>query len=201
LQFHLPTHYFFPYLITCIFAIEFYSCNSSWIRSHMVSNDPWTTVAKTTTFSFIFAQLLKMDDIIGSFIFISSKFILVVSHNFICNFKSLCSWIYNYKSFLPCPTKDSYIANIVTMSKCSFGCYVIQCCENRVNLRSNFLGKIKGRFKIVSFWFPKTMWWSKQLLIIAIFWWSNFLTNDWNKNLSMQPIFFQTMAKLFLGNN
>jgi len=41
----------------------------------------------------------------------SSKSILIASHNCICNFKSLCSWICNYKSFLPCDMKDICIKN------------------------------------------------------------------------------------------
>jgi hypothetical protein len=53
-----------------IFANGIYSHNSSWIKCHMVSNGAWITqwVPKTHTFSSIFAQPLKMNDINALFI-------------------------------------------------------------------------------------------------------------------------------------
>jgi hypothetical protein len=40
-----------------------------------------------------------------------SKLILVASHNCICNLKSFCNQICDYKLFLPCATKDSHIGS------------------------------------------------------------------------------------------
>jgi hypothetical protein len=49
-----------------------------------------------------------MDDISAFLILIFIQYILVTSCNGICNFKSLCKQIYDYKSFLSCATKDNH---------------------------------------------------------------------------------------------
>jgi hypothetical protein len=92
--------------ITCVTMI--YSCNSSWTWCHMLSNHLWMTLLITKKLNVIYYWTSFFVGDINSlnFIFIFIQISnLVTNQSFTYNLKSYCSWICNYKLFLPCCQK------------------------------------------------------------------------------------------------